>query len=363
MSDNFISNKNFLDFELILKKIYSERKFILKFSTITFFIGLMFALITPNQYTTSSTFVPQISDNKSSNSLSALASLTGINLSQIDNSPYREISPLLYPKIMESVPFRIELLNSKIIHQGEDVSIRNYIISSKPGLLSKIKKYTIGLPSLLFNKLSSQKNVLDNSSNLNYIYSITNEDEKLFTVLEKLVSLTLFEKDGFITLSTTHSDKYISAQITKNAELILQNKIIEIKSKSSKEFLIYVTDQYDLKRNELNKLQDDIAIFRDRNVNINSLLFKNKLDRMLSDYEILKIVVQQLASQVEEAKLSVNKDTPIFTIIQPVHTPYSKTKPSRSTIVFLWVLFGIFASSAFILFNKKISNFLDFIRG
>ena len=39
----------------------------------------------------------------------------------------------------------------------------------------------------------------------------------------------------------------------------------------------------------------------------------------------LKNVTQQLAAQVEQAKLQVNKNTPVFTIINPVTIPYEKS--------------------------------------
>ena len=57
-------------------------------------------------------------------------------------------------------------------------------------------------------------------------------------------------------------------------------------------------------------------VFVDKNINISSSLFQNKLSRIESEVNISESIVQQLASQVEQAKLQVNKDTPVFTTIK-----------------------------------------------
>ena len=62
----------------------------------------------------------------------------------------------------------------------------------------------------------------------------------------------------------------------------------------------------------MKNLQDDRAVFIDKNINISSSLFQNKLNRLNSEVNISESIVQQLASQLEQAKLQVNKDTPVL---------------------------------------------------
>ena len=55
---------------------------------------------------------------------------------------------------------------------------------------------------------------------------------------------------------------------------------------------------------------------------------------------MISSVFQELAGQVEQAKIQVNKDTPIFTIIEPVSVPLERTKPKRILIVVIWTFLG-----------------------
>ena len=103
-------------------------------------------------------------------------------------------------------------------------------------------------------------------------------------------------------------------------------------------------------------LQDEIANFRDKNLDISSSLFKNKLDRLNSELSISQSVVQQLASQVEQAKLQVSKDTPVFTIINEVSIPYKKSYPKRSLIVILFTILGFSVSITFHILSPTLKN-------
>ena len=63
-------------------------------------------------------------------------------------------------------------------------------------------------------------------------------------MLNNSLSLSINNKEGFITISFTGTDKNVSAQITKIAQNLLQQKIIEFKNKSSKEMLEFAQKQY-----------------------------------------------------------------------------------------------------------------------
>ena len=126
--------------------------------------------------------------------------------------------------------------------------------------------------------------------------------------------------------------------------------------------LDFALKQYSEKKDSYEKLQDERALFVDKNINISSSLFQNKLSRLDSELNILESIVQQLASQVEQAKLQVNKDTPVFTTIQPVTIPYKRSAPKRSQIVIVFAFLGLVLSSGFVLVKEPAKEILKSIR-
>jgi len=354
MSDN----TDEIDLIELLKKIYLEKKLILKISVLAALFGVVYALSQPNEYTSSTTFIPQLSSGVKTggSSLSGLASLAGINIGSMESSS--EFPPTLYPQVVNGVPFRVELLSNEITLNNELVVVKDYFLENKSSfnILRTIKKYTIGLPSLILFK--NQKEYTNQSK----IYSITEEDKDLFQILENNLSLSINEKEGFITISYTDNNKNVAAQVTQIAQNLLQEKIIEFKNKSSKEMLDFATKQYSDKKESYEKLQDERAVFVDKNINISSSLFQNKLSRLESEVNISESIVQQLASQVEQAKLQVNEDTPVFTTIKPVTIPFERSAPKRSLIVIVFVFLGLVLSAAYVLVKEPISDIIKSIK-
>jgi len=352
-------NTDEIDLIELLKKIYLEKKFIFKISVLAALFGVVYALFQPNEYTSSTTFIPQLSSGikTGGSSLSGLASLAGINIGSMESSS--EFPPTLYPQVVNGVPFRVELLSNEITLNNELVAVKDYLEKkSSFNILGTIKKYTIGLPSLILSSFKNQKEYTNESK----IYSITNDDQKLFKILKNNLSLSINEKEGFITISFTDTNKNIAAQITQISQNLLQEKIIEFKNKSSREMLDFALKQYSDKKESHEKLQDEKAVFVDKNINISSSLFQNKLSRLESEVNISESIVQQLASQVEQAKLQVNKDTPVFTTIKPVTIPFERSAPKRSLIVITFLFLGFVLSCGYVLVKEPASAILKSIK-
>jgi LPS O-antigen subunit length determinant protein (WzzB/FepE family) len=355
MSDN----TDEIDLIELLKKIYLEKKFIFKISVLAALFGVVYALFQPNEFTSSTTFIPQLSSGVKTggSSLSGLASLAGINIGSMESSS--EFPPTLYPQVVNGVPFRVELLSNEITLNNELVAVKDYLEKkSSFNILGTIKKYTIGLPSLILSSFKNQKEYTNESK----IYSITEKDKDLFQILEKNLSLYINEKEGFITIAFTDTNKNVAAQITQISQNLLQEKIIEFKNKSSREMLDFALKQYSDKKESYEKLQDEKAVFVDKNINISSSLFQNKLNRLESEVNISESIVQQLASQVEQAKLQVNKDTPVFTTIKPVTIPFERSAPKRSLIVIIFLFLGFVLSCGYVLVKEPASAILKSIK-
>lgn len=324
-----------IDLIALLKTVFTARRFVLRTTTLFAVIGIVVAILSPVSYTASSTFMPQLSEGPSSSSLGGLASLAGINLSAVMGGQPQEISPSLYPQITKSIPYRLSLLNEPV--GPNDISMRTYILEkdSWPSVLSTIKKYTIGLPGLLFASADGEDDNKESS-----LLTIREEDLDLFDYLDEVLTIEVEEKEGLVSLHAELDDRLVAAKLAQAATDLLQRNVIAFKSQSARNNLDFIERQFESKRQEFEQIQDSIAIFKDQNLNITSTLYQNQLTRLESQFTITSSVFQELAGQVEQAKIQVNKDTPIFTIIEPVSVPLERTKPKRSLIVVIWTFLG-----------------------
>ena len=337
-----------IDLLALLKTVFVARRFVIRTTILFAVVGVTLALTSPVKYTASSTFVPQLSEGQTNSSLGGLASLAGINLSAIMGSQPQEISPSLYPQIAESIPYRLALLDATV---EPNTSFRDYILTQSGGvaILPLLKKYTIGLPGLLLNKQTDNNENLDTS-----LFQITEQDKDLFEFLAQVVSIEVDDQEGLVSISVELADRMVAAQLAQAATDLLQSNIIAFKSQSARNNLDFIESQFESKRQEFEQIQDSIAVFKDQNLNITSSLYQNQLTRLESQFTVTSSVFQELAGQVEQAKIQVNKDTPIFTIIEPVSVPLERSKPKRTMMVIVWAFLGGLFSVGWVLVKSPV---------
>ena len=349
---NHISQEDSIDVIALLTTLWQSRKFIVKTILIFFVFGVLIALLSPVKYKASTVFVPQLgSEVKAPSGLSSLASLAGINLSSGNQGG--DISPLLYPNLSSNIPFKLALLSAPITEDTSDtLDVQFYLLSQKSGIniLSTIKKYTIGLPGLLF---SSDTNTSSSQSSL---ISLTEEEEELVEMLSEKYTVSVNEKEGYVAVSALDKNPVIAAELVRIITANLQDEIIQKRLEKVQNNLDFTQNQYNQKKLEFEKIQDRLARFKDRNQNISSSLFLNELERIQAEYSIALNVVTELATQVESAKLRVNKDTPIFSVIDPVTVPTQKEYPKRKNIVVLFLFFGFVIASTYILVKQPLKS-------
>lgn len=331
-----------IDLLALAKTIWSQRKKIVTIVFIFFIIGLVVAIFSPKEFTASSTFVPQSSEsNKTGGSLGGLASLAGINLGNIGGGS--EIPPSLYPKIVSSVTFRKALLDATLNVEGLDkqVTYREYFEDIySPGGVVLIKKYTIGLPGVLIKAIRGEVNDDTIIKTDNELIKITNEEFEHFKRLESQLSVAPNDKEGFVTLSFLMPEPVMAAQMAAYAQELLQKDVIAYKISNAREQLKFTEERFEEKKAEFEQIQARLSGFRDRNQNIVSAAAQNQLQRLEAEYNFAFNIYTELAKQLEQAKLQVAKDTPIFSIIQPVTVPTEKSAPKRPLILVIFTILG-----------------------
>ena len=340
-----------IDLIELLKKVWSSKRFIVRWTGYFIVIGLVVALLSPKEFTASSTFIPQTSESKTGGSLSGLASLAGISLGGATTGG--EIPPTLYPQILNSVPVKRSILSIEVPLDQSSVSYSSYLLEKPIPILSLVKKYTIGLPGVILGAIRGTEESTETSSNP---MIVTQEEKGLFETLEEQIALSVNEKEGFVELSVTTDDATVAAVLTSKVKEILQQQIIDYKIQHGKEYLNFTQKQYNEKQKEYFALQDEVARAKDQNKNIISERYQNQFKQKEGELLIAQSVYQELAKQLEQAKLQVAKDTPIFSTIKPVTIPTERSAPKRSLILVIWAFLGFVVSVGVVLVKEPVLN-------
>ena len=323
-----------IDLIAIAKTIWGGRKTILIALLIGAIFGVFVAMFTPNEYTATSIMVPQ-TGGKSQSSLSSLASLAGVDLGMTESS---ELSPVIYPQIVNSIPFKLELMNTPVNFSRFDkpISLYDYYTrKQKPTILSALKKYTIGLPGVILGAIRKKPQELPLSKGLtNQPINLTRNQYLVKRALDQCISLVVEKKEGYLTLVVQMPEALVAAQIAQKAQELLQRDITKFKVEKSQANLEFIQERFNVAKAEAEGYQVNIATNTDRYKNLTSNLPQVSTTRIQTKYGIASTVYQELAKQLEQAKIQVKRDTPVFTIIEPVSVPSEKSSTSRIKILF-----------------------------
>lgn len=346
LKNNTTATEEEIDLIALAKTIWDSRRFIIKSLIIFALIGVVVALLSPKEYTASSTMVPQVSGGTSKmGGISSLAAMAGFNLNLENGGP--ELSPLVYPQIVQSVPFQLELMNTKFSFEGIDspVSLFDYYGNySKPNVLTLAKKYTIGLPFVIISAIKGKPDEPAQTINSSSpAISLTEEQEKIRKIIAEKLTLETNDKDGLVVLNAVFPEPKLSAQIAHKAQDMLQEYITEFKIKKAKAQLEFIEERYEEKKKEFEKAQANLAEFRDRNKNVTSAMARTQEERLQSDYQLAFNVYSELAKQLEQAQIQIKEDTPVFAVIKPVTVPLEDNNSGFMTLIIWSFLGGVIA--------------------
>lgn len=335
-----------IDIIALLKSLWEGRKTVLICTGVFIVLGLVAALTMKRTYSVSTVMVPQVSSGGSSSSLSSLASLAGINLSS--GSTGGDLSPVLYPQIVGSVPFRRELINEPLHYAGVDAPVSMFTYNTeiaKPSIMDGIRKYTVGLPGVILGAIRGKKEPLvmptDGADEGGMKPLVIDEDEeKVLAAVGNAVSLDVDTKQGYLTLTVNGSEPVMTAELALKAQQLLQEEVTRFRVEKSQSELEYIQARYDEVKKETELYQEQLAHVTDRSQDVTTTRARIGRDRIQAKYNLSNSIFTEIAKQLEQAKMQVKKDTPVFTIIQPVAVP-TQPSNSRAMTLIIWTFLGV----------------------
>ena len=345
-----------IDIMALLRSLWDGRKTIIICLVIFIALGVVAALTMKRTYTVSTVMVPQLNSRQNS-SLGSLAALAGIDLGM--QTAASDLSPLVYPEIVKSVPYRLELMHTPLHYTKCDhpISMFDYAVSGieKPGVFFYIKKYTIGLPGVIINAIRGPK------PDVVYGYAMGSADtvaikpivvsaneQKMLDVFSRIVSLDVNKKEGYITLTVNGVEPVQTAELAIKAQQLLQDLLTRFRVEKSESELTYIQARYDEIKKENDRYQEQLAAIKDRTKNVMNSRDEIEKDRIQAKYNVSNAIYNEMAKQLEQAKMQVKRDTPAYAIIQPVTIPM-KPSNSRAKTLIVWTFFGFIVGCGIVL--------------
>lgn len=333
--NNELDSEKEIDLIDLVRKLWVKRKFILKVSGIGLIVGVIIAFSIPKEYTTVVILAPETKNSSGGGSVGALAAMAGFNL--LGGPTEGEMSPELYPNIVSSTPFIIGLFDIKVKDDENkvDMTLYSYIKNNqKSPWWSEIMRLPFGLVSLFSNDNKEGSQIMDK-------FALNQEQANVFNGIKNRIGIIVDKKTGMITLTSTMQDAKISALIADTLISYLQSYIINYRTQKARQDLSFTEKLYIEAQKNYSDSQQKYAKYLDENQNVILASFRVNQEKLQNEVALSYSVYNQMAQQLQLAKVKVQDTTPVYTIIQPAVVPLVPEKPNKKMVIIIFILLGI----------------------
>ncbi len=345
ITDNSIErDQREIDLIEVGKKIWRRKTTVLKVCGIGIIVGCILAISIPLEYTNRLKLAPEVSVKGTSGNMGALAAMAGINLS--NNIGEDALSPELYPDIVTSTPFLLDLFQVYVTDlKGEiHTTLYEYMddYQRKPwwDAIISLPKNMIGWGVSLFkDKNITREGGLDP-------FRLTPDEADVLDELGQRIGVSIDKKTGVTTISVTMQDPLVSAMVTDTVMDNLQEYITRYRTNKARHDLAFTEKLYEDAKKEYFRVQQQYARYTDGNQHVALKSYLIEQERLQNEMSLAYGIYNQVAQQLQVAKAKVQEITPVYTVVQPATVPLKPTKPGRMMIlagpVFLAALISLF---------------------
>lgn len=319
----------------IVDKVWSERRFLIKFTLVIFVIGVVIAFSLPRVYKSESKIIPEDTKEVVANKVNSFASLLGL---AVNNNTNMEISTDIYPDIIKSTPYLLEFANLKVSPQGmAEMSLYEYMtLHQKEAWWSFIMQ----LPRKI-GELFVPKAIVENDTVWD-ISRLSRQQRQFIRDLANSINVNADKETGLITIDVLMQDPEVATSVAENIIQHLYVYITSYRTQKAREELKFIKGMYVEAHNAYDQTQERFKGYaKDYKLGTSPVASQVNMDLAFGFYNMM-------AQQYEMAKVNAMKKRPIFSVIEPAMMPLNADSPRKMLIMLLSIGLGIFIGAIWI---------------
>ena len=307
-------------------------------------VGILLALSMPKTYTSHAVVAPElVTRSSSSNSLTTLANLAGINVNTLALSD--AMHPDLYPSVIKSTTFYVGLFDLPVTvkHKKETIQtdlydyLANY--TRRPWW-----NYVLGAPR---TAISLVKNIFDKEDEFETAEGhaqmdslrLTRQQEGVVKYLDKNISAVVEKKTFALSVRVTMQDKLIAAQVANAVIDHLEQFVLQYRTEKARETVAYYEEVYEETKEEYLSAQRAAARYADSNLGASTQSAKMYLQQLQNEAQLRYQMYNTTSQNLLAARARVLQEAPVLVVIQPGVAP-NDGKPSKVKAGLLWMILG-----------------------
>ena len=306
---------------------------------IAIIIGLIIALSIPKEYTAEKMLAPEQQQEGLSGGLGNLANMAGLNLSNSTDA----IVPDLYPSVVESNDFIVNLLYTEVTTQkGDTITYLTYLCKHTDSpwwsAIGKGIRKVIG-----FITASNEESNINSSARIDPA-NISRAEEDIVGFARSNISCSISQLNNTINISVRAQDPVVAKIMADEVTNNLQNFIILYRTSKVRGDYEYYKTIAETAHQKYLDAEKQYAQFCDSHSNATKQAYLSERDRLANDVQITLMSYTQMKQQEQMAEAKVRERTPAFTVIKQASVPNRHSSP-RKVLILAGMLFLALSAS------------------
>lgn len=328
-----------IDFGAFFKIIWKEKVWVIAITTLFAIGGVAYAISAREEFVSVGKILPEYQSKAGGlGQFAGLASLAGIDVSSASGGGSDAIRPDLYPDVLKSTPFFLELLKIKVrTKENKEMTFNQFYDAF-----------------VLDNKIEEKNTKIKFPTSNQYI-TVSYQTEKNLKDLRERISAIIDKKTGLITVTVKLPDPVVATIITDYSMNFLTNYITNYRTEKAKRDLNFLAERLDAAKGKYYNNQAKKAQYSDQyQLSMMKLQAADlQRERIESEYKISSTFYNSLLQKYEEAKLKLQQETPVIKVLEPPVVPNKRSEPKRAIVVLIATFLGVIFGIIFGLIRKK----------
>lgn len=342
-------------------KLWEHRKPILKCCGIGAIIGLVVGFSLPNTYKAGAMLSPE-TEQKTGSGVSSIASMMGVTL----NNSVDAISFEMYPDVVHSTPFIVELFDLPVEFERGDSVIHTTLIDymleyqKKPWWSAIIQApfELLGWCVSLFSPQEETEAVVERN-----VINLNKDEREIVKFFAKNIFVNVDKKSGKTEVELEMQDPLVVHAVVQAVLDNLKKYMTNYRTSKASQDVANLSVIFEQRKADYHKTQQAYAQYVDANKKIILQSARAEQERLQQEMNLAFQVYSQVATQLEGARIKEQEAKPVFTILEPAVIPNRKSGPSKAKMLFVFTFMAGFAAATWFILREDLRKNIKEITG
>ena len=328
----------------LIALLRSNWLFLAKTAAVCGVIGVIYAVLSPEEYTAETRLMPELQARSAANlkRFGALAELAGINLDAVGTT--EAVRPDLYPDVLGSTPFLLDVLNKPV------TTVDKTRYPTLTALLTDPSRQP--LTAWLFNKAI----VMPQPKEPTTAVRLNREQDDLRKDCQERILSDLDKQTGLIIVRVKMPDAEVAAQVCLYATTYLRRYVVRYRTEKARADSGFLAQRRSEVKQRYDRALGNLSAYADQNQYLYTQSAKLEGRRLEAEVSLTQTLYDELSRQYEQMRLKVQEETPILSVLEPPAVPARRSEPRRTLTVLVFAGIGLLAGAGWVLVRSIMSS-------